>query len=118
MIESIKTQRDDVVSFRIDGTTSAVDIQPLLVHLNEKLSQHKKLRLFVEYADPDGFSVDTLIEDFKYNFGHWGNFEKAAIITFKEWLEQASQLAHMLRETQLKSFHYSEKDQAIQWIEQ
>jgi len=118
MIEPIKTWRDDIVGFRIDGTTSEADIKPLLMQLNEKLRQYKKLRLFLEYADPDGFSVDTLIEDFKYNFGHWGNFEKAAIITFKEWLDQADQLAHELRETQLKSFHYSEKDQAIRWIEQ
>lgn len=118
MIEPIKTQREDIVGFRIDSTASAADMQPLLIHLNEKLRQYKKLRLFVEYADPDGFSIDTFLEDFKYNFGHWRNFEKAAIITFKEWLEHANQLAYELRETQLKSFHYSEKDQAWRWIEQ
>ncbi len=117
MIEPIKTQREDVVGFRIDGTTSAVDIQPLLVYLTEKLRQYKKLRLLVEYADPDGFSIDTFLEDLKYNFGHWNNFEKTAIITFSEWLEQADQLAHELQETQVKSFHYSEKDQAWQWVE-
>jgi hypothetical protein len=118
MIEPIRTWRDDIVGFRIGGTTTEVDIKPLLTQLNEKLKQYKKLRLFLEHADPDGFSVDTLMEDFKYNFGHSGNFEKAAIITFKEWLDQADQLAHQLRETQLKSFHYSERDQAIRWIEQ
>lgn len=118
MIEPIKTRRDDIVSFRIDGTTTEVDLRPLLTQLNEKLRQHKKLRLWVEYNDPEGFSADTFIEDFKYNFGHLGTFEKAAIITFKDWLNQADQLAYELRETQLKSFHYSEKDLALRWIEQ
>ena len=118
MIEPFKTRRDDIVGFRMDGTISEVDIRPLMQQLNEKLLLHKKLRLLVEYADTNGFSMDTLLEDFGYNFGHWGNFEKTAIITFKDWISQASQLAHELQETNMKSFSYSEKDVAIQWIEQ
>lgn len=118
MMESIKTQRDDIVGFRIDGTTSEADMRPLLSKLREKLKSHRKLRLYVEYIDMNGFSMDTLLEDLKYNFGRLDTFEKTAVITVKDNINQASLLANKMVEMKLKSFHFSEKAQAHQWIEE
>lgn len=117
MIESIETRRDDIVGFRMDGTVSEVDMKPLFAQLSEKLQLHPRLRLLIEYVDDQGFSLDTLVEDVRHRFGESGIFEKTAVITCRDWLQSASQLAHELKETQLKSFHYSEKDRAFRWIE-
>ena len=117
MIESIETSRDDIVGFRMDGTASEVDMKPLFTQLSEKLRLHQRLQLLIEYVDDRGFSLDTLVEDIRHRFGESGVFEKTAVITCKDWLQSASQLAHELKETQLKSFHYSERDQAFRWIE-
>ena len=118
MIEAIKTQRDDIIGFRIDGTISEADIKPLLPVLKEKLKYYDKLKLYVEYVDIHGFSMDTLIEDLRFNFGHLGAFEKAAVVTSKDWLTEAAHFAANTNGMKLKSFHFSEKDQAIRWIEQ
>ncbi|MEK6481265.1 STAS/SEC14 domain-containing protein [Catalinimonas sp. 4WD22] len=118
MMETITTRRDDIVGFRIDGTTSEADLKPVLIQLREKLKSHAKVRLYVEYVDTHGFSMDTLIEDLKYNFGHLGHFEKAAVITMKDWLKQAAQLTNMIGDIKLRSFHFSEKDKAGRWIEE
>lgn len=118
MIETIDTQRGDIVGFRMDGTASEVDMKPLFTQLSEKLQLHQRVRLLIEYVDERGFSLDTLIEDIRHRFGESGIFEKTAVITCRDCLQSASQLAHELKETQLKSFHYSEKDQAFCWIEQ
>ena len=118
MIESIDTQRDDIVGFRMDGTASEVDMKPLFAQLSEKLRLHQRLQLLIEYVDERGFSLDTLLEDIRHRFGESGIFERAAVITCSDWLNQATQLAHELKETQLRSFHYSEKDLAFRWIEQ
>ncbi len=118
MMESIKTHRDDIVGFRIDGTTSEADIKPLLMQLREKLKSYQRLRLYVEYVDEEGFSIDTLLEDLQYNFGHLRNFEKAAVITVKDCINQATQFADGMIGIKLKSFHFSEKQHAHQWIEE
>ena len=118
MIESIDTHRDDIVGFRMDSTASEADLKPLFAQLSEKLRLHKQLRLLIEYVDDQGFSLDTLVEDVRYRFGPAGIFEKTAVITCRAWLDQAALLAHELKETQLKSFHYSEKDRALRWMEQ
>ena len=118
MMEAIKTRRDDIIGFRIDGTISEADMKPLLYTLKEKLKYYGKLRLFVEYIDIHGFSLDTLLEDLEYNFGRLDKFEKAAVITIKDNIRQANQLASKLVEMKLKSFHFSEKEQAHQWIEE
>lgn len=118
MMETITTRRDDIVGFRIDGTTSEADMKPVLIKLREKLESHGKVRLYVEYVDTKGFSMDTLIEDLKYNFGHLDHFEKTAVITMKDWLKQAAQLTNIIGGIKLKSFHFSEKEQASRWIEE
>lgn len=118
MIEPINTEHENVVSFRTDSTTSAVDIQPLLAQLREKLEQYPRLRLWIEYVDDHGFSLDTLIEDLQHSFGKSNIIERTAVITCQDWLQQASELAHQLKETQFKSFHYSEEAQALRWIGQ
>lgn len=117
MIEFINTSYDHIVGFRMDSTASEADMKPLFARLNEKLRLHQRLRLLIEYVDDQGFSLDTLVEDVRYSFSQPGIFEKTAVITCRDWLQQASQLAYELKDTQLKSFHYSEKDLAFRWIE-
>ncbi len=118
MIETIKTKRDDIIGFRIDGTISEADIKPMLPALKEKLRQYDKLKLYVEYVDMHGFSMDTLIEDLQFSLGHLEAFEKAVVITSKDWLSEAAHFATHMTGMKLKSFHFSEKEQAIRWIEQ
>lgn len=118
MMESIQTKREDIIGFRIDGTSSEVDLKPLFNTLKERLKSFKKLRLYVEYVDNQGFSMDTLLEDLEYNFGRLDKFEKAAVITVKDNINQANQLAHELAKMKLRSFHFSEKAQAFRWIEE
>jgi hypothetical protein len=120
MVESITTptRRDDIIGFRIDGTASEADLKPVLIKLREKLKSHAKVRLYVEYVDAYGFSLDTLIEELEYNFGDLECFEKAVIITIKDWLKQATHYSSIVGRIQLKSFHFSEKDKAGRWIEE
>lgn len=118
MIESIDTQRDDIVGFRMNGTVSEVDLKPLFAQLSKKLRLHRRLQLLIEYVDDQGFSLDTLIEDIRHRFGESGIFEKTAVITCRDCLQSAAQLAHELKGTQFRSFHYSEEDQAVRWIAQ
>ncbi len=118
MVESIQTRRDDIIGFRIDGTTTEADMKPILIQLREKLKAYSKVRLYVEYVDTNGFSMDTVLEDLKYHFGHLGYFEKAVVITMKDWVKQAAQFAGLITGIKLKSFHFSEKDKASRWIEE
>ena len=39
MIEPIETRRDDIIGLRVDGTTSEVDMKPLLPMLKKKTYQ-------------------------------------------------------------------------------
>ncbi|WKN31177.1 STAS/SEC14 domain-containing protein [Porifericola rhodea] len=118
MIEAFNMHRDDIVGFRIDGTISQLDLKPLMKVLKEKLKLYNTLRLYVEYVDLNGFSIDTLLEELTYNFGELDKFEKGVILTATDNIRQAHQLAQSVDGIHLKSFHYSERDKAYQWIEE
>ncbi len=116
MIETLETQHSHIIALRIDGTFSEADLKPFLPEMKEKLEQLTKLRLFVEYIDVNDFTVDTLIESLKYNFGNLNSFDKAAIVTSKDWLEEATKLADDTQGLDVKTFHFSEKQQALEWL--
>lgn len=118
MVETIKTQNDNIIALRIDGTFSEADLKPLLPIMKEKLTHTPKLSLFVEYIDMNDFTLDTLVEVLRANFGNLSGFDKAAVVTSKDWLTEATKLADDTHGLNIKTFHFSEKPQALDWLEE
>ncbi|MDF9797126.1 hypothetical protein OKW21_002389 [Catalinimonas alkaloidigena] len=117
MLESIKSQKDNVVGFRLDENFSEGDVIPMLPDMKEKLKACKKLNLFVEHVEMNDFTVDTLFDFLEVNLGTLDDFSKVAVVTSKDWLEEAAKLADHSKEINLKVFHFSEKYKALDWIE-
>lgn len=117
MVETIETQNTNIIALRIDGAFSEADLNPLIPVMKEKLTHLPKLRLFVEYVDMNDFTLDTLVEVLKSNFGNLSGFDKAAVVTSKDWLSEAEKLADTTDGLNLKTFHYSEKPEALRWLE-
>lgn len=118
MVETIETQNSNIIALRIDGTFSEADLNPLIPIMKEKLTHLTKLRLFVEYIDMNDFTLDTLVEVLKANFGNMSGFDKAAVVTSTDWLSEAEKLADNTHGLNLKTFHFSEKPQALNWLEE
>lgn len=117
MVESIKSQRGNVVGLRLDENFSEGDIIPMLPGMKEKLKAFKKLNLFVEHVEMNDFTVDTLFDFLEVNLGTLDDFSKVAVVTSKDWLAEATKLAEHSKSINLKVFHFSEKYKALDWIE-
>ncbi|WKN30835.1 STAS/SEC14 domain-containing protein [Porifericola rhodea] len=118
MVEAIKSFKDNIVGLRIDENFSEGDIIPMLPIMKEKLNVHKKLNLFVEHVEMNDFTVDTLFDFLDISFGSLALFHKVAVVTSKDWLVEATKLTEENFDFELKIFHFSEKYDAVDWIEQ
>ncbi|RAJ97842.1 SpoIIAA-like protein [Larkinella arboricola] len=105
-----------VVGFRVNGPITTADIQPWASLLENKIQQEGKLRVYVEYETISGITWNALVQDLKFDLKHLGDFEKAAIVSDRTWLNLAAKVAGFLPNLEVKTFSFTEKEQAKQWI--
>ena len=88
MIERITDLPDQVLGLKASGEVTADDYKQVLVPaLEEKLGQHRKVRLL--YVIGDGFTGYTggaAWEDAKVGMKHLTAFERVAIVTDVDWI--------------------------------
>lgn len=116
MIQQLDLHDNNVFAYRIDGEVTADELKPLTTILDEKTKQHDKLRIYAEYVGIDNISLKALWEDIKFDISHLTDFEKAAIVTDKEWIGISAGLANLIPGLDVKFFKFSEQEQAQQWI--
>ncbi|QJW89918.1 STAS/SEC14 domain-containing protein [Spirosoma taeanense] len=116
MIQPIDLQADNVFAYRIEGEVRASEMRPLVNILETKLQQHKKMRLYAEYVGVEDVSLTAVWEDLKFNFSHLTDFEKAAIVTDRDWIGLSAGLVGLIPGLDVKFFTFAEQEQARQWV--
>ncbi len=108
---------NNVVGFKIDGKIETRDIKWLESVVEEQLKLYDKLRVYVELESLDGISFETFLEDLKFAFRHFNDFEKKAVVCDKKWMNQlADAINPLFPQIEVKCFSKSEQEQALEWI--
>lgn len=116
MIEPIEFTESNIVGYRVRGKVTQADIRPWATSLDSMIKQQGKLRLYVEYEGMDDLTLNALLEDFKFDVAHLNDFEKAAVVSNKNWVSAVSAVANVLPNLDVKTFSFAEKEQAQQWV--
>ena len=116
MIQPIDLQTDTVFAYRVDGQVTADILRPYITVLEEKLKQHNKMRVYVEYVAIEGISPKAIWDDLKFDVAHLTDFEKAAVVTDKDWVGVSAGLANLIPGLTVKFFKPAEQEQARQWV--
>lgn len=118
MIEVIPAP-DHVAAFRINGTLNAEDYDEMIPQIEEKLSQHKEIGVFVDMEGFEDMTGEAIRRDVKYGvdkLGELHRFGRAAIATDKQWIKAATEFAAVLfPQIEAKVFSADEKDKALSW---
>ncbi|QMW06927.1 SpoIIAA family protein [Spirosoma foliorum] len=57
-------------------------------------------------------------EDLKADATYLGAFEKAVVVTDKDWIGWLAKVGNLFPGLEIKVFPFSEREQALQWITQ
>ena len=92
MIEALKDFPDNVIAIACHGHVTKADYETVLIpDIEDKLSRHKKVRIYCEIApDYGGLDPGAVWEDTKVGFGHLRDWERAAMVTDVEWMRHAA----------------------------
>lgn len=108
---------DHVVAFEIDGRIEAEGFADALAVVEEKLSAHEQLHLYVELTSLGTIEPKALFDDLKSALRHWDRFDKLAIVTQDSVLPRITPfLDRVLPGIDVQTFSTTQREAAHQWI--
>ncbi|MEL7036004.1 MAG: STAS/SEC14 domain-containing protein [Cyanobacteria bacterium J06592_8] len=116
MLKLIPTGSDRVIGLHVHGKIEVADLDPVIQQIEDKLKLHQKLRIYAEIESLEGMSLEALWKDIKFAVPHFRDFEKKAVVSEKQWVEQWTNFSNKLFSSiEVKHFHFDEKEQALEW---
>ena len=121
MIELLKGFPDNVAAFACHGHVTKTDYDEVLIpDFEDKLSRHKKVRFYCEIPpDLEKFEPGAAWEDTKFGFGHYFDWDRAAMVTDVEWVAHVAKFSEFFRflwPGEYRAFSRAEADKAREWI--
>lgn len=118
MIEVMTDLPDHVLGIRAIGDVTADDYRRVLVPaLERRLERHAKVRLLYVAAEPfEGYTGGAAWEDAKVGMKHFTSFERVAVVTDADWLENAVKAFGFVFPAQVRVFDEDDLEEARQWV--
>jgi hypothetical protein len=118
MIEHLSHFPDDVLAFVFKGRVTKADYETVLIPaVVDALKKHPMVRLYYETAvDFTGIDVVAMWEDFSVGMEHITRWDRVAVVTDVEWMEQATRLFSLILPGSVRTFGKSDTAVARAWI--
>jgi hypothetical protein len=117
VIEMLKDFPDNVAAFAFHGHVTKTDYDTVLIpDFEDRLARHKKVRIYCEIpSDFERFDPGAVREDTKFGFGHYFDWERAAMVTDVEWVNHVAKFSEFfgfLWPGEYRAFPQAEADKA------
>ena len=117
MINMVPMPVDNVIGLRISGKMQKADIDKAAKAIEEKMTVHGKVNIYIEIASFEGISLEALVTDIKFSFPHLLDFEKQAVVSDKHWIEHIVAIGHQLFPSiAIRHFTFDQQNEALKWV--
>jgi hypothetical protein len=105
-----------ILNVRVSGKLTKEDYEQFTPELEKLIERHGKIRVLFEMYDFHGWSVAALWEDVKFDFKHFSDIERIAMVGDKAWQEGMSFFCKPFTRAEVRYFGHHETDRAREWI--
>ncbi|RLB40602.1 MAG: STAS/SEC14 domain-containing protein [Deltaproteobacteria bacterium] len=118
MITVMNDLPERVLGLKASGEVTAEDYKTVLVPAIEKqLTRHKKVRLLYVFGDEfKGYTGGAAWEDAKVGMKHLTSFERVAVVTDVDWIENVIRAFGFAVPGEVRVFDGDDFEEARQWI--
>lgn len=117
MINVIKNAPSNVAAFEAKGHVDASDFELVFDRVQEVINQHGELRYMLDLkTDVSNFTAGAWLKDLLLGIKHLTKWERCAIITNSEMIDQATQLMNTFAIGEFKVFDKKDFDKAMNWV--
>ncbi|MCR9116020.1 MAG: STAS/SEC14 domain-containing protein, partial [bacterium] len=84
---------------------------------DQLIEEHGKLRILFEMHDFHGWTIGATWEDMKFDYKHWNDIERLAIVGESKWEEGMAMFCKPFTSAKIQYFDHSKLSEATSWIE-
>ncbi|MGD9629260.1 MAG: STAS/SEC14 domain-containing protein [Pyrinomonadaceae bacterium] len=122
MLKILELDEQDTIGFCVDGSIDGQDIDRVIGHLEERVSNGDRLKILGEIKNfgPTGMTAEALKKDILFwirNPGIIPKIAKAALVTDQKWMSKMFDVECALIPTlEGETFELDRRDEALEWL--
>ena len=106
-----------VLHVRVCGKLTKEAYETFTPVVEDLIQEHGKLRMLFEMHDFHGWTAGALWEDLKFDFKHWKDIERLAIVGESKWEAGMAVFCKPFTAATIRYFDHAKLDDAQAWIE-
>jgi hypothetical protein len=106
-----------VTHVKVSGKLTKEAYETFVPVVDQQIKEHGKLRILFEMHDFHGWSAGALWEDLKFDFKHWKDIERLAIVGESKWEAGMAAFCKPFTAAKIQYFDHSKLVEAKSWIE-
>lgn len=106
----------DILGITISGQTTKADYDQLNPIMKAHKDKHEVIKMFVDLRDFE-YTADAIWEDFKFGITYIKFISAIALVTEKEWIEEAMEaFGTIVPNLKIEGFELNEREKALTWL--
>lgn len=105
-----------VLHVQVQGKLTKESYEIFAPMVDEQIKEHGRLRILFEMHDFHGWTLGAVWEDLKFDYSHWKDIERLAIVGESKWEEGMSVFCKPFTSAKVKYFDQSKLDEAKSWL--
>ncbi|MEO2048845.1 MAG: STAS/SEC14 domain-containing protein [Pirellulales bacterium] len=102
---------------QVTGKLTKKAYQAFTPVVDEQIKEHGYLRILFEMHDFHGWTAGALWEDLKFDFHHWKDIERLAIVGESKWEAGMAVFCRPFTMAKVQYFDHTKLEDAKSWIE-
>src|SRR5262245_4674446 len=118
MIEQLAMSSDQVLGFKLSGKLNDSDYVRFVPAIDAALAKHRKVRLFAQFHDFQGWDLHALWDDIKFSTTHCTKIDRVALVGEKTWENWMAKVCKPFTMAKIQYFDASQIESARRWLEE
>lgn len=111
-----ETNDGKILQVQVSGKLTAENYQQLVPAFERLVQRHGKTSVLFEMLDFQGWEAAALWHDLKFDFKHFADIERLAMVGDKKWQKWMSDFCRPFTTAKVRHFDQEESDAAHRWI--
>lgn len=101
---------------KVSGKLTKLAYETFAPLVDEGIQEHGKIRILFEMQDFHGWTAGAIWEDIKFDFKHWKDIERLAIVGESKWEKGMAVFCKPFTTAKIKYFDHANLDEAKSWV--
>ena len=103
---------------QVSGKLAKADYEHFVPEVERLVRQHGKLRMLLVMTDFHGWELGALWEDIKFDFDHFADIERLAMVGEKKWEHGMATFCRPFTKAKIRYFDHAEAAGARTWLDE